>query len=168
LLIVAEALGRIHSLLDRLKGVRSVGLSVVVVLTILAWMTVTPAYQAARHLWKPRFTEELKPIMSYLSDHRQDDDVAYVYYGSAAAFRYYLPFFPLDRVHVVWGTENRARPQNYFTDLNNLHGKGRVWIVISHEFGDEKDLFFGHLDEMGGRRLDQVSTYGASLVLYDL
>ena len=180
LLIVAEAIGRTYSLLDRLKGLPLLGLPVA--LAIFSWIAIIPAYQAARYLRHPRLAEEIKPLMSYLSEHSRHNNVVYVYYGSVPAFRYYSLFYRIDKVRVLWGIpdlmrlgllaaeETRQHPEKYFPELNTLRGKGRVWIIISHDYtGNEKDLFLDYLDKIGGRRLDQVNSYGTAwLVLYDL
>jgi hypothetical protein len=187
-LIVAEGIGRTCSLLNRFTRLPPIGLAVA--LAILAKVAITPVYQAT--ILKPRLREEIKPIMSYLSDHRQKSDVVYVYYGSAPAFRYYSPFYRLETVGIVWGTKHRLHADRYpspyyrqkkvtvredqnaeiyLRELDKLQGKGRVWIVFSDNFdrdgADEKALFFDHLDHMG-RRLDQFSAQGAWLGLYDL
>jgi uncharacterized membrane protein len=166
LLIVAEAVGRTCSVLNRLKGFPSIGLPVA--LAVLAWIEIVPAYHAARHLWKPRLAEEVKPIMSYLSHHAQANDIIYVYYGSAPAFRYYLPFYNMAHIIVVYGTKHREHPDRYFLELGKLRDDYRVWIVLSHDYtGNEKDMIFDYLGEIGGR-LDQFNTYGAWLALYHL
>lgn len=183
-LIVAEAIGRIYSLLNRFTRLPRVGLAVA--LAILAKVAITPAYQAT--ILKPHLREEIKPIMSYLSDHRQGNDVVYVYYGAAPAFRYYLPFYRLDKVDVVWGTKHRPHADRfhspyyrqdkvltvwknknaemYLRELNKLQSKGRVWIVIS-DGADEKAFFLDHLDQIG-KRLEQFEAQDAWLGLYDL
>jgi hypothetical protein len=170
LLIIAESIGRTQSVFDGLKRFSRMGFPVA--LGILAWVAVSPAYSAVRHLRHPRVVEEIKPIVSYLSEHAQWNDVVYVYYGSAPAFRYYLPYYHLDKVRIVWGTANRQYPESYSRELNRLRDKGRVWILFSHDFNlsevvDEKTLFFDHLDHMG-RQLDQLNAEGAWLRLYDL
>jgi hypothetical protein len=190
LLCVAEAVGRVHSLLDRLTRLPRIGLSVA--LAVLTWVAIIPAGRAGWHLWRPRLVEEIKPVIAYLSAHRQDNDVVYVYYGAEPVFRYYLPFYGLEKVHVVWGcaprgaplpflacpqkpdrnyrSENRQNLNVYFHQLNQLHGKGRVWILFSHVSfprANEEALFLEHLDLIG-RRLDQLNTKGSGLYLYDL
>ena len=181
---LAEAIGCTYSLLNRFARLPRVGLTVA--LAILAKVAITPAYQAT--ILKPHLREEIKPIMSYLSDHRQGNAVVYVYYGSAPAFRYYSPFYRLDKVSIVWGTKHKPHADQYYSpcygqdkvgtilekqnaemylrELDKLQGKGRVWIVIS-DGADEEALFLGHLDQIG-RRLDQFDAQGAWLGLYDL
>jgi hypothetical protein len=168
-LLVAEAIGRMQWLFNRLTGVPWAGLPIAAAL--LAWVAITPASHGAEYLWKPRLVEEMKPIMSYLSEHRRHNDAVYVYYAAAPAFRYYLPFYNLDEVHVLWGTTNREHPADYFLELNKLRGRGRVWIVFSHNFNgnatDEKTLFLDYLEEIG-KRSEKFNTDGAWLALYDL
>jgi len=170
-LIVAEAVGRVGSLLVSLK-LPQMGLPVALMaLTLLA---IKPSYYALRHLWEPRLVEETKPMMAYLSTYRREKDMVYVYYGAVPAFLYYSAFYGLADVPFVQGSYNRQNINGYFRELSRMSGRSRVWILFSHawwyENGDnERTLTLKCLDQIG-RRLDQFSAPGpgAQLYLYDL
>ncbi len=168
-LIVAEFIGRIYSLLQRNKRLSWIGLPVALV--VFAWVVRTPASEAWRHLSQPRLGEEMKPVMAYLGAQRQQNDAVYVYYGAAPAFRFYSPLYDLNNARSVWGTQNRLNREGYIRELDQLRGRGRTWVVISHNCDwngfDEKALIVEHLDHMG-RRLDQFIGQNSSAYLYDL
>jgi len=132
-----------------------------VALGILAWVAVTPAYSAVRHLRHPRVVEEIKPILSYLSHKGGTNHVLYVYGGAGPSFLYYSPSYRLDNFRVALGSYNK---QDALNELNQLRGSGHVWVLFSHF---DKSFFFDHLKELG-EPLHQITAEGAWLGLYDL
>jgi uncharacterized membrane protein len=159
LLIIAESIGRTQSVFDGLKRFPRMGFPVA--LGILAWVAVTPAYSAVRHLRHPRVVEEIKPILSYLSYQGGTNHVLYVYGGAGPSFLYYLPSYRLDNFRVVLGSYDE---QHALNELNQLRGSGHVWVLFSHF---DKSFFFDHLKKLG-EPLDQITAEGAWLGLYDL
>jgi hypothetical protein len=87
-LIIAESIGRTQSVFHGLKRFPRIGFPVA--LGILAWVGVSPAYSAARHLRHPRVLEDIKPILSYLSHQGRTNDVLYVY-GMGIGIGTFLP-----------------------------------------------------------------------------
>jgi hypothetical protein len=168
ILFVAEAVGRVRSLLVTLKLPR---MGLPIALMALTLLAIKPSYYAFRHLWEPRFVEETKPMMVYLSTYRREKDMVYVYYGAVPAFLYYSAFYGLANVPFVQGSENRRNINGYFPELDRMSGRSRVWILFSHDYDwngvDEESLILEHLDQIG-RRLDQRSVPGSQLYLYDL
>jgi len=169
LLMVAEAVGRIYSLFVILR-LPQMGLPLaLMVLTPLAYR---PSYEAWRHLRAPRFVEEIKPMMAYLSAHRRENDAVYINYDAAPAYLYYSAFYELANVSFVQGS-NRQSSNNYFRELSSMRGRSRVWILLSHvwQYGNgvtEDTLILEYLDQIG-KRLDQLSAPGSQqLYLYDL
>jgi hypothetical protein len=169
-MIIAESIGRTQSVLDSLKRFPRMGFPVA--LGILAWVAVSPAYSAARYLRHPRVTEEIKPLLSYLSHQGRPNDVLYVYGGAEPAFQCYLPFYRLDNFRVALGSpfsivKGFSNAQHALSELDQLRGSGRVWVLFSHFDNSEKFLFLEHLKEIG-KPLDQITAEGAWLGLFDL
>jgi hypothetical protein len=162
LLIIAEFIGRTQSVFDGLKHFPRMGFPVA--LGILAWVAVTPAYSAVRHLQHPRVFEEIKPILSYLSYQGDKNHVLYVYRGAGPSFLYYSRFYRLDNFRVVLGSSYDE--QQTLNELNHLRGSGHVWVLFSHP-NFHKSSFFEHLKILG-EPLDQITAEGAWLGLYDL
>jgi len=137
----------------------------------LAWVAIGPAAQAAHYFWQPRLKEEIKPIMAYLSVHRQENDVVYIYYGAEKPFLFYSGLFGIREKNIIYGSANRGHVEKYIQELNQLRGSGRVWFVFSHNFDwggvDEQAHFLNYLEKVG-RPLDQSTAYNSSLYLYEL
>jgi hypothetical protein len=106
--------------------------------------------------------------MNYISEHRRQGDVLYVYDAATPAFLYYAPKYHLDKMNYVLGraasgTENW---NDYENDIDQLRGNGRVWFLVSHLHQQEK--FLVYLLDHRGTRLDVFRSLGAQVHLYDL
>jgi len=145
--------------------------SAIIGLTLIGLLVFHPLSTATSHLIKPRTAEEIKPVMGYVRDHRQDGDLLYLYYTSWPAFEYYSEKYGFKKSDYIIGVSSRDNWSNYAEDLDKLRGNRRVWILFSHvctwEGVDEEKLFLYHLDKIG-TRLDAFEGTGAAVYLYDL
>jgi len=122
--------------------------------------------RASFYLFNPRTVEEIRPLVHYLQKEIKDGDKVYVYYGAVPPFLYYnrtRRFAP--SVFIIYGKENRERPEEYIKEMNQL--SGRVWFLFSHFYGKEKEIFLDYL-KTRGKLLDSQPAPGALLYLYDL
>jgi hypothetical protein len=138
---------------------------------LAAILFVEPLLFTGYRLVNPREKEEVRPVLAYMYDHREDEDLLYVYYGAEPAFKYYLKDYIFDDADYMIGVQARGKWQSYVNDMNELQGKKRVWFLFAHvnrsSGVDEEKLYLYHLDSMG-RRLDSFSAFGAAVYLYDL
>ncbi|MCR4317669.1 MAG: hypothetical protein NUW37_15115 [Planctomycetes bacterium] len=120
---------------------------------------------------KPRNAEEIKPVMNYLKENRREGDVIYLYYASELAFEYYSGRYGFDPEDCIAGVSSRNDADKYLSDVDELRGNERVWLVFSHlnvgKGGVEENLILSHL-ETYGTRLDAFQRVGASVYLFDL
>ncbi len=146
------------------QGSRFVGI------TLVSILLVYPICFAGYRVIKPRAPEELRPVMDYVNEHYEPGDVIYVYYASINAFKYYASRFNYTDNYIP-GIEARTNWANYYSDLKNLRGNRRVWIMLSHitkDYGtNEEELFVSYLDILG-TQLDAFRAPGASTYLYNL
>ncbi|MCP4404707.1 MAG: YfhO family protein [bacterium] len=128
-----------------------------------------PLSSAVHHLLNPRTDQEIRPVLRYVHDHAEPDDTLYIYYASEGAFKYYGRRFDLDGLALIQGIAARNDWEAYVNDLNQLHGKGRVWLVFSHVFGYEEKFFVQYLENnLGAKRIDMFRRPKAAAYLYDL
>jgi hypothetical protein len=115
----------------------------------------------------PIHREEIKQSLRYIHKHIDKDDKIYLYYGSGSAYKYYktigLYCFPDNEV--IYGTSNRSRKDNYISELN--YYSGRLWILFSHVYDDEKSYILNKLDSLGKKRLKKFIARGTAAYLYD-
>ncbi len=144
-------------------------MSLVAETAVIGLLLFHPTLAAAKHLVIPRTAEEIRPVLDYVSEHRQESDVLYVYYSAQYALAYYSQRYQLS--DAIIGIEARSQPGRYLTELDSLRGNERVWFVFSHVYNwqgiDEEKVFLDYLDR-SGTRLDSFASPGAKVYLYDL
>lgn len=130
-----------------------------------------PALGAAQVALRPREKEEIRPLLQHMRDRYRDGDVFYVYRPTQWAARYYAARglgFPGE---VIIGTGGQGGRDHGERDVEELHGRGRVWVLFAHVLKagglDDEKLFLYLLDRVGVQR-DARRETGASLYLYDL
>ena len=133
---------------------------------LIGGVCVFYAASAAQSFVAPRKHEELRPMIQYMLAHRQPGDTIYVYYASQGVYAYYARRFGLTDTPHIAGIASRDDWQKYLDDLQQLHGKARVWLVFSHAYSEEA-FFVSYLDTIG-TRLDERHDQKASVYLYDL
>ncbi|MCB0190833.1 MAG: glycosyltransferase family 39 protein [Anaerolineae bacterium] len=128
-----------------------------------------PFVLVAQTVLVPAGKEEMRPVMHYIRQHHQDEDLIYVYYGGQEAFIYYYNRYGFQKDDYIVGIESRHNLEAYTHDLDKLRGHKRVWIVFSHLYskGDEQAFFLYYLDRMGIQR-DAYTSDGAAVYLYEL
>jgi hypothetical protein len=170
MLLMAEGVRFIFALAARWSRPLAFVLSAVPVLVSLCFL-VPDAYWVLNH---PVYGADIKPVMQYIAENKQADDIVYVYYGSAPAFHYYAPFYGLDRANVTIGfdTPNRRLAlRRFYQDVDSLAGKHRVWYVFSDIVdcggceGSMQQYFVDYLNGYGNL-LDSAHASGANAYLY--
>lgn len=142
-----------------------------VVLTVLLFLP--SIFLDIDHLFKSRVTEDIKPVLEFLSVNKQAGDTLYIYYGAEPAFRYYSRRYGLEKIEYTIGINSRTEPSAYIEDLDKLRGRSRVWILFSHVINtrrgliNEERVLVNRLDDIG-QRLDYFQAQGASAYLYNL
>jgi len=142
---------------------------------VLALLGGPPVYAIATAL-PPSRIQHLRPALEHLAQQHRSGDVVYVYSGAALSFRYYAHRLDLPQTDVSYGRCSIPQPREYLNQLDQLRGKSRAWIVVTHEqHRGERELILGYLDQLG-KQLDVVDIQGnndhpterASVHLYDL
>jgi hypothetical protein len=116
--------------------------------------------------------EEIRPVLGYIQEHIEPGDVIYVHHGAKYAFRYYMSQFGLEDEQYIIGIDSIGEEEYYLTDLEQVRGKARVWVLFSHLFNDELAYIRDNLDHMGVQVDAFVPEVGgkqdSQVYLYDL
>jgi 4-amino-4-deoxy-L-arabinose transferase-like glycosyltransferase len=138
---------------------------------LIVLLLAYPAMSAGHRVLYPREREEVRPLLEHIREGQQSGDVLYLYYSTDVAVRYYAARgldFP---GQVVVGVVGRGNWYAHERDLEQLHGRPRVWFLFSHVRSpngvNEEALVLQHLDRLG-TRLEVQRRTGASLYLYNL
>ena len=158
------------------ESIEGVGPAIAFVLTLVIFV---PTFRVAmRALRTPPRHEEIKTVLDYVAGSGKPGDEIYVYGPSQAAFDFYTRYFPkyqLDGMTIVRGRPVTVDASLYESDLQQLRGHPRTWIVVSHWWHrddpqrhfDDKTTILNVLDRMGKREATFQAT-GAAAYLYDL
>ncbi len=114
------------------------------------------------HAFTPIEFEEIKPSLSYIKDHMNEDDAIYIYSNSIPAFKFYQDKYFPGESEIIIGSVNTP---GFDKDIKKLKNKDRVWLLFSHY--DESDLNY-LLEKCNGvgKIIDQYQYGGGVAVLF--
>jgi hypothetical protein len=170
-LLVAEGLGRIHTLAANWNRHMASILYALLALSIF-W---PPAVTTLRYFSSPFNRADIKPVLEYVAQHRQQNEIIYVYHSSEPAFNYYASVYGIGSENVLVGydaADSRRALREFYRDAEGLQGNDRVWFVFSDIVdcggceGDMQEFYVNHLNGYG-TQLDSFHASGANAYLYD-
>jgi len=171
LILIAEGLGNIYRAVARWH----IGSARAVYALAAFAMVFSPVVNAFKLFLSPYNRSDIKPVMEYVAEHRQEDETLYVYHSSEPAFVYYAPLYGIEGGEVLIGFDTprkKAALQGFFRDAKSLRGRERVWFIFSDIVdcggceGDMQSFYVDYLNEFG-TMLDSVHKVGANAYLYD-
>ena len=113
---------------------------------------------------------ETRPLIAYLGSHWRTEDAIYVHKMAWRAYEFYGPAVGLEpdqAVRTALSTKFGPDPLTVLKDLDEFRGRPRLWILFGGGEPVEQTCAKAYLDSIG-MELDQQSTHGANLYLYDL
>jgi hypothetical protein len=128
----------------------------------LAVLGGAPIYAIATAL-PPLWLQHLRPVVEHMVARREPGDAVYVFYGAGQAFHYYSGRYGLTLDTTVMGHCSIGAPREYLRQLDQLRGRNRVWVVLTHDqrLGKEYAVIIDYLDRIG-RRIETVEVPGSS------
>lgn len=117
--------------------------------------------------------DDLKPVMAFVRDNRQDGDILYLYHYTAQPFTYYAPQYGLETMPTLTGQNNSRAARKYREEFASLPRGQRIWFVFSFvnkarvrkgETRDEREYMLGLLEENGMLVSEYYSANNASSV----
>ncbi len=165
-LLMAKGLEQIYLFLTRWNKMASLVACGFFTL-ILLWPLASTSYH---FFLKPYLREDVRSALMRLSQHDQAGDVIYVYSESRVQFEYYAPSFNFEGDKIVFGAVRIGEVD--VSDLNQLRGSRRVWLVFSSycskcKASGDVSLYAQYLRKIG-KQIDYARFTNASLFLYDL
>jgi len=143
----------------------------VVEVLVIVTLLLKPLSADIKELVNPNRGEDIKLAIRYIQAHQQPGDVWFIYHWARYQYWYYDELYRLSPTTVRIGKDCGTDAACYTSDLDQLRGNRRVWILFSHIWiGDgleEEDVSVQYLDSIG-KRLNRFSAKGARAYLYDL
>ncbi len=167
-LMIAEGIRRIYLHLSEINKHGAV-----LALSLLTGLMIfTPTRIAYHNLIYPPMWDHIKPLISYINQHKKSGDMIYVYYATVPAFTYYAASYKIEESNFIKGIYSRQEPEKYIQDIEQrLDSHKRVWFIFSNNCADckvnEEHFFLEYLDKKG-RQADKAESLTSSLYLYDL
>lgn len=135
-----------------------------VAVLIVIFFLLYPVFNGMSYLIRPILREEIKPVIEYCFENKEEDDKIYVYYGAKEAFEYYTWNSEVEILTSI--DKNRDTPEEYLKDLERFKGLGRVWFIFSHIYQDEEKLYLTFLNH-NAVQIDAFQRKGASTYIYE-
>lgn len=110
--------------------------------------------------------EGVSEVVRYVARNHQAGDAIYLYYSAEPGYAYYARQLGF-QVPTVTGVRSQADYRGYATDLAQLRGRERVWLVFSHTVPAEEEFIVTYLAGIG-QRLDYYRRPRAAAYLFDL
>jgi hypothetical protein len=149
-------------------------LSAFAVSALAGFLIYGPLVTSLQSFVAPKYFEHIRPTMEVVRESWKDGDAIYVSNGALPAFRFYAPFYGLEKIPYEFGKrEDYKNPQNILSQLDSFKGQPRMWILLSHvyEKGDfnERDYLLNYLNQTGEKKREfRVPGTSVFLYLYDL
>jgi len=168
LIVLSEAIEWVYSSLQPLNRL----ISLFITFGIIIYIFIFPIKETmSSYLLNPSMGEHIRPVVSYIIQNRQEEDLIYIYFGAVPAFQFYAPRFNLGREDYISGVYARQKPELYIRDILSLRDNKRVWFVFSHNCSwcivNEQQYYLDYLNT-NGQLLSEYFSEGAAVYLYDL
>ncbi|MFT4541701.1 MAG: hypothetical protein ACI841_004687 [Planctomycetota bacterium] len=167
---------------DHLRELLALRHSRIAALIVTCLMLMHPVVDGTRDALNPPPSQEMRQVLERMGQHILPDDLVYLYYGSVPAWRFYSPRLGLQDFDTregtgwkeghLWGhPEDPDRWIRFAQDCDDLDGKSRVWVVMSHIWRgagvDDERLLRYMLDERG-QLVEAIEEHESLALLYDL
>jgi len=169
LLLIGKAVEAFHQRVQRFSL-----LGLLSALFLAGYLLYGPFVTSMQNFVEPKYFEHIRPTMAILRDAWKDGDALYVSNGALPAFRFYAPFYGLEKISYEYGRrEEYKNPQSILGHLDSLKGQPRLWILLSHVYEkenlNEREYVLNYLNEVGERKREfRVPGTSVFLYLYDL
>jgi hypothetical protein len=147
----------------------NVAFAALIILLLRPVIPTTNSYLVTRDYLR----DDLKPVLSFVRDNKQDGDIIYLYHYIEQQYIYYAPLYDLKNVPVIKGQNNSRAARKYQEELSSLPRGQRIWFLFSFvnkarirkgETQDEREYILNYLKENGTLISEEYSANNASSV----
>lgn len=141
---------------------------------LLLILLLPPIYQATKLIKEPKYKEEMRPVLQYITSHQQTGDYLYIYRKGKNQFMYYADRYGYEPGDYFLGEyqlsnkqENSPRKRNlYESEFEEFLGQKRVWLLFRAEEEEAPNLL--SYPNLVGEQIDVFCQPGVFVYLYDL
>lgn len=75
---------------------------------------------------------DIKPVLAFVENNKQDDDFVYLYHNAKTGYIYYAPFYGIENLPYISGQNNIGDAKKYRVELDSLPRGKRIWFIFSY------------------------------------
>lgn len=155
--LVFVVLGKgVDFLIDRIRNrvLANAAFALLIVLFLSPMIPTTNSYLITHSYLQ----DDLKPVLSFVKEHKEVDDLIYLYHYVEPQYAYYAPLYNLENVSFIVGQNNSENGKKYLEELASLPPGERIWFVFSFvhetkirkgEKRNEREYILKYLTENG-------------------
>ncbi|XWK88645.1 MAG: glycosyltransferase family 39 protein [Phormidium sp.] len=147
-------------------------------IVISCFLVLPPVFQAGGFLFQPESKYELRPVIAYIKENKQPNDVLFGDGGGTSAqLEYYAQKYGFSKSQYVTGYNDFLKKEaisdqvwsDYRQQFSQLQNQPRVWFLFSGIGLKEKrgEIVEPRLDRIG-KKIDYIGKPGAFAYLYQL
>lgn len=110
----------------------------------------------------PMMGEDIKPVLQYVKEQKEQNDIVYAYSGAHAAFKFYKDKYFTTEDSCIVGISSGDYYNKFIKEFEGL--KGRVWVVFSH-MNPPQGLEYINSEISKSKQLDYFEAEGAKVYL---
>lgn len=145
---------------------------------LIAILVIPSLWESAQLMKNPIEKSEIKPVIAYIKEHQQPQDLLYIYQRGIYQFKYYAEQYGYRPGDYILGVDDldqydgknlsEQEKQRYQQDLDQLRGNERVWFLFANATIPRENRFIkAYLDQIG-TELNSFHQKGAFVYLYRL
>jgi hypothetical protein len=128
----------------------------------LLWSPFSETLEALGKRRSTPYREDLKPVLAFVQQHWQPEDLVVVYDQASVTYEYYAPFYGLAEAQLLGLENDRNHPRRYRRVLDELPAHRRTWFIFSNvlDISDDMDVrtfLLNYATRSGGQILDQYN-----------
>ncbi|WP_185153478.1 glycosyltransferase family 39 protein [Fulvivirga lutimaris] len=121
-------------------------------------------FETTDYFANPMMREDIKPVLEYVKNNKQPDDIVYIYFGGHAAFKFYKEKYFTDMDHCIVGVPANVNYDKFLKQFDEL--ENRIWIVFSHMYPPQGIEYINEKIPTY-QQLDYFEAEGAKVYLVD-
>jgi len=128
----------------------------------LLWSPVSETLAVLGQRRSTPYREDLKPVLAFVQQHGQPDDLIVVYDQASITYEYYAQFYGLGSAESIVLENHRNNPRRYRLALDELPEQTRTWFIFSSvldmpDDADVRTFLLDYATRSGGQILEQYN-----------
>lgn len=129
-------------------------INMVISICLVFLIAYFPMKVALKQLSEPFVQQEIKSVLKYVSEKRQQGQMIYVFRNAKNAFQYYAPRFDFLDEDCIYGQAGGTEQLSYDNDLKKIRNHEYVWVIYTHILPEEARALERAIKKYNGMALD--------------